>query len=130
MPAKAIGERAMTDAERQARYRAARATGAPVIRTRRPADHRSRARRWDDTVAELTKLQAEYDAWLQNLPDNLQDTATARSLARDQRTRPQRASGDRAAARLRPGLTNQQTRTACTGGLVEPAMKLALQNRG
>ena len=43
MPAKAIGERAMTDAERQARYRAARASGAPVIRTRRPADHRSRA---------------------------------------------------------------------------------------
>ena len=80
MPAKAIGERAMTDAERQARYRAARATGTPVIRTRHPADHRSRARRWDDTVAELTKLQAEYVAWLQNLPDNLQDTVTAEAL--------------------------------------------------
>jgi len=80
MPAKAIGERAMTDAERQARYRAARASGAPVIRTRRPADHRSRARRWDDTVAELIKLQAEYNAWLQNLPENLQDTATAEAL--------------------------------------------------
>jgi hypothetical protein len=80
MPAKAIGERAMTDAERQARYRAARASGAPVIRTRRPADHRSRVRRWDDAVAELTKLQAEYDAWLQNLPENLQDTATAEAL--------------------------------------------------
>jgi hypothetical protein len=80
MPAKAIGERAMTDAERQARYRAARASGTPVIRTRRPADHRSRARRWDGAVAELTKLQAEYDAWLQNLPQNLQDTATAEAL--------------------------------------------------
>ncbi len=80
MPAKAIGERAMTDAERQARYRAARASGAPVIRTRRPADHRSRARRWNDTVAELTRLQAEYDAWLQGLPENLQDTATAEAL--------------------------------------------------
>ena len=80
MPAKAIGERAMTDAERQARYRAARVSGAPVIRTRRPADHRSRVRRWDDAVAELTKLQAEYDAWLQNLPENLQDTATAEAL--------------------------------------------------
>jgi hypothetical protein len=80
MPAKAIGERAMTDAERQARYRAARASGAPVIRTRRPADHRSRPRRWDDAVAELTRLQAEYDAWLQNLPENLQDTATAEAL--------------------------------------------------
>jgi hypothetical protein len=80
MPAKAIGERAMTDAERQARYRAARATGAAVIRTRCPADHRSRARRWDDAVAELTKLQAEYDAWLQNLPENLQNTATGKAL--------------------------------------------------
>ena len=80
MPARPIGERAMTDAERQARYRAARATGTPVIRTRHPADHRSRARRWDDTVAELTKLQAEYVAWLQSLPDNLQDTVTAEAL--------------------------------------------------
>ena len=80
MPAKAIGERAMTDAERQVRYRAARASGAPVIRTRRPADHRSRARRWDDTVAELIKLQAEYNAWLQNLPESLQDTATGEAL--------------------------------------------------
>jgi hypothetical protein len=80
MPAKAIGERAMTDAERQARYRAARASGAPVIRTRRPADQRSRLRCWNDAVAELTKLQAEYDAWLQSLPDNLQDTATAEAL--------------------------------------------------
>jgi hypothetical protein len=57
-----------------------RASGAPVIRTRRPADHRCRARRWNDTVAELAKLQAEYDAWLQNLPENLQDTATAEAL--------------------------------------------------
>jgi hypothetical protein len=80
MPAKPIGERAMTDAERQARYRAARAPSAPVIRTRRPADHRSRARRWDDTVCELIKLQTEYDAWLQNLPENLPDTATAEAL--------------------------------------------------
>ena len=78
MPAKAIGERAMTDAERQARYRAARALGAPVIRTRRPAYHRARG--WNDTVAELTRLQAEYDAWLQSLPENLQDTATAEAL--------------------------------------------------
>ncbi len=67
----------MTDAERQAPYRAAGASGAPVIRTRRPADHRGRGRRRDDAVAELTQLQAEYDAWLQSLTDNLQGTATA-----------------------------------------------------
>jgi hypothetical protein len=58
MPRQSIGDRPMTDAERQARDRAARAAGAPVVRTRRPADHRSRARRWHDTVAMPMGLQA------------------------------------------------------------------------
>jgi len=45
MPRKSIGATAMTDADPriksgdQARYRAAHSKGAPVIRTRRPADH-------------------------------------------------------------------------------------------
>jgi hypothetical protein len=81
MPRKSIGDRAMSDAERQARCRAARAAGRPAIRIKRPADHRSRpsvtiptadavgtlsnsARRWLDTVTELAVLQAEYEAWL------------------------------------------------------------------
>jgi hypothetical protein len=64
MPRKPIGDRAMTDAERQARHRATRAAGAPVIHTRRPITHRSRARRWHDAVAELAELQAHYIAWL------------------------------------------------------------------
>jgi hypothetical protein len=38
MPRKPIGETAMTDAERQARCRAARIAGKPAIRMRRPAD--------------------------------------------------------------------------------------------
>ena len=80
MPRKSIGETAMTDAERQARYRVARAAGAPVIRIRRPADHRSRAKRWDDDVASLVKAQIEYAAWLDSLPDSLQDSATAEAL--------------------------------------------------
>jgi hypothetical protein len=80
MPRKPIGETAMTDAERQARYRAAHAAGAPIIRTRRPADHRSRAKRWDDGVAGLVKAQIEYAAWLDSLPDSLQDSATAEAL--------------------------------------------------
>ena len=80
MPRKSIGTTAMTDAERQARYRAAHAAGAPVIRTRRPADHRSRARRWHDTVVELTALQAQYVAWRDALPANLQDSALADAL--------------------------------------------------
>jgi hypothetical protein len=80
MSRKPLGDRPMTDAERQARCRAARASGRPVIRIRRPTDHRSRARRWRDTVDELVQLQAEYQAWLDALPQTLQDTATAEAL--------------------------------------------------
>lgn len=32
-------------------------------------------------MAELLALQAEYAAWLEALPDSLQDTATAATLA-------------------------------------------------
>ena len=80
MPRPSLGDRPMTNAERQARYRAARATSAPVIRSRRPAGHRSRAQRWLDAVAELTALQVQYAEWLDSLPDNLQDGATAQAL--------------------------------------------------
>jgi hypothetical protein len=80
VPRKSIGVTAMTDAERQARYRAARVAGAPVVHTRCPADHRGRARRWNDNVAGLVDAQAEYAAWLDSLPDSLQDSATAEAL--------------------------------------------------
>ena len=80
MPRKSIGERPMTDAERQARCRAARQSGRPAMRMRRPLDHRSHARRWRDAVSELTTLQAHYAAWLETLPENLQDSATAEAL--------------------------------------------------
>ena len=45
----------MTDAERQARCRG-------------------------DAIAELITLQGQYAAWLEALPENLQDSATAESL--------------------------------------------------
>jgi hypothetical protein len=43
-------------------------------------DHRGRARRWTDHVAGLVQAQAEYVAWLENLPDSLQDGTTAEAL--------------------------------------------------
>ena len=61
MPRKSIDETAMTDAER-------------------PADHRGRAWRWDDHVAGVVEAQVEFMAWLESLPDNLQDSATAEAL--------------------------------------------------
>jgi hypothetical protein len=80
MPRSSIGDHPMTGAERQARHRAARMSDAPLIRIRRPADRRSRIQRWNDAVVTLTNLQAEYDAWLEALPDNQQDGTTAEAL--------------------------------------------------
>ena len=80
MPRPLLGDKPMTGAERQARYRTARAAGVPVIRIRRPADHRGRAKRWHDTVAALVAMQAEYAAWLAALPANLQESALAEAL--------------------------------------------------
>ena len=80
MPRPSIGETAMTGAERQARYRTMHADGAPVIRIRRPADRRSRIRRWNDTIAAAVELRAEYADWLDALPENQQDSALAEAL--------------------------------------------------
>ena len=51
-----------------------------MIRTRRPADHRSRARRWQDAVAQLSELQAQYADWLEARPANQHDSALAEAL--------------------------------------------------
>jgi hypothetical protein len=55
------GEHALSNAERQARYRVRHLTQpAPVApRLRRPIDRRSRPQRWRDAVVELLALQAE-----------------------------------------------------------------------
>ena len=74
-----VGRRALTGAERQARYRARHAT-APVIRYRRPADRRSRVQRWQAAVAELLALQAEYADWLAAMPEPTRNGATGEAL--------------------------------------------------
>lgn len=77
-----LGERAMTHAERQARYRAAQAADTPAVkvRYRKPTDRRSRPQRWRDAVAELLELQADYQQWLDALPESLADTPMADAL--------------------------------------------------
>ena len=80
MPRPTIGETAMTDAERAARYRAARANGKPAVHVRRPIDRRSLVRQWSDAVATLAALQEKYAAWLDKLPENQEDSATADAL--------------------------------------------------
>ena len=59
---------------------ARQAAGAPTFRRRKPLDRRSRLQRWRDVVAELQDLQDEYQAWLDALPQNMADSATAETL--------------------------------------------------
>ena len=76
------GDHALSNAERQARYRARCATSPPkaATRPRRPTDRRSRPKRWRDAVAELLTLQAEYTAWSDALPESLREGTMAQTL--------------------------------------------------
>jgi hypothetical protein len=78
---KLIRERALSNAERQARHRAGHVLPvADITPIRRAIDRRSRPQRWRDAVAELLALQAGYADWLAALPDSLHDTAMATAL--------------------------------------------------
>ena len=76
------GEHPLSNAERQARYRARHLMQpSPVVtRTRRTVDRRSRLQRWIDATSELLGLQVEYGDWLMALPDSLRGTAMAEAL--------------------------------------------------
>lgn len=76
------GEQAMSNAERQARFRARHSMRPTPVQTRthRPTDRRSRPQRWREAVTELLTLQAEYAGWLTALPEGLQDSPTADAL--------------------------------------------------
>ena len=69
-------------AERQARYRAAR---TPMARRSFASAVRpigaAGSRRWNDTIAALAEPhRLEYGGWLDALPDNQHDSATAEAL--------------------------------------------------
>jgi hypothetical protein len=78
------GEKALTGAEREARYRLGSglipepASGQAVPRRlpRPPA----LSRRWNETVAGLAAIRAEYARWLDALPEATRDTATGEAL--------------------------------------------------
>ena len=77
------GNRALTGAERQARYRAARADPrgtSPRAKGPQRTDRRSRPQRWRDAIAELLAVQAECAAWLDKLPEASQGSATGEAL--------------------------------------------------
>ena len=75
------GSVALTNAERQARHRARRQAQQPAIVVKRPRPaRRSRAKRWNDGLAEMMAVQAECAAWFEALPESLRDSATAAAL--------------------------------------------------
>lgn len=75
------GETALSNAERQARWRARRqAQRAPAITQQPRPARRSRAQRWNDALAEMFAVQAECAAWFEALPESLRDSATAAAL--------------------------------------------------
>jgi hypothetical protein len=78
------GEQALTGAERQARYRLRPGqTQQPApgqLLPHRPPRGPSLSRRWNDTVAGLVTLQAEYARWLDALPEATRETATGEAL--------------------------------------------------
>jgi hypothetical protein len=78
MPRPRLGTRPLTAAERQARRRAKLREHAPAAA---PAPRSPpRPRRWAIAVAALLALQDEYRAWLDNMPEGLQDSSTAEKL--------------------------------------------------
>jgi hypothetical protein len=76
------GQRALTGAERQARYRQRQAGTrvSPRRRPPRPSRRASRPQQWYAAVATLVRLQAEYAAWLDAVPEALCDGATGEAL--------------------------------------------------
>lgn len=75
------GPTVLSNAERQARYRARRQAPPPpiLVKPTRPG-RRSRATRWNDALAALLAVQAECAAWLEALPEGLRESATAAAL--------------------------------------------------
>ena len=77
---KPLGNKAMTAAERQARFRATHTTGGLGSNTEAPptaaAGRRDGMRRWPNS----SPLQDDYGTWLNALPPNLEASATAEAL--------------------------------------------------
>jgi len=78
------GEQALTGAERQARYRqrpdqAQEQAPVQAVPRRLPRGP-TLSRRWNDTVAGLVGLRAEYARWLEALPEATHQSATGEAL--------------------------------------------------
>ena len=79
---KPMGEKPLTGAERQARYRAKAQEDhrKALDRARRRARNPSRVAQWEEAVETLIGLQEEFQEWQENLPENLASSALAEKL--------------------------------------------------
>ena len=114
---KPTGNRPLTAAQRQARYRQRQSDNgaASAPRPARPMRQVSRPRQWHAPTgqarglkahgAALLRLQAEYAAWFDALPEALRDGATGEALQTHCRSRSRRTGQHRTAARLWARLT-------------------------
>ncbi len=75
------GELALTNAERQARYRVRHLAEHPPAIERQPRPPRqSRGKHRDNALAVMMTVQAGCAAWFEVLPERLRDSATAKAL--------------------------------------------------
>ena len=75
------GEIALTNAERQARYRARRRSEHPPAIVRQPRASRQRRRTlWNDALAVMISVQAECAGWFEALPEGPRNSATVEAL--------------------------------------------------
>jgi hypothetical protein len=80
MPRSRLGLLPMTAAERQARHRARQRRAQDAAPTAPAPRPQPRPQRWAAAVAALVALQGEYRAWLDRLPQSLEESATAEKL--------------------------------------------------
>jgi hypothetical protein len=76
------GEKALTGAERQARYRQRPGQAQTPVKAapRQLQRGHTLSRRWNDTVAGLVAIRAEYARWLEALPEATREGATGEAL--------------------------------------------------
>ncbi len=71
---------ALSNAERQRRFRQRRREGQPPAARRPPPDRRSRRQRLHDAIDAIIAIREEYRDWRNALPEALETTATAELL--------------------------------------------------
>ena len=71
---------ALSDAERQQRYRDRRKAVEPIIRYRLPKDRRTRPKLWAASVGALLAILDDYQAWRDAMPEGVAASVTAEKL--------------------------------------------------